>query len=92
MLMAVPPLVIGKYRSPRYFKDVRRLPTKYEANTDSWMTTKISEDYLTQLDRKLDAENCEILLFIDQCVAHPKNTFLSNIKVVFLTAICTYSL
>jgi hypothetical protein len=29
------PLVAGKYRSPRYFKNVRRLPTKYEANTNS---------------------------------------------------------
>jgi hypothetical protein len=37
----LPPLVIGKYRSPRCFKNVRRLPTKYKANTNSWMTTEI---------------------------------------------------
>jgi hypothetical protein len=33
----LPPLVIGKYKSPYCFKNVKRLPTKYEANTNSWM-------------------------------------------------------
>jgi hypothetical protein len=77
------PLVTGKHRSPRCFKNVMRLPTKYEANINSWMTTKIYEDFLTQLDRKLGAKNP----IIDQCAAHPKNTtLLSNIKVAFLPA------
>jgi hypothetical protein len=43
------------------------------------MTTKIFEDYLTQLDRKLGARNRKILLFIDQCAAHPKNTTFVNL-------------
>jgi hypothetical protein len=37
----LPAPVIGKYRSPHCFKNVKRLPTKYEVNTNSWMTTKI---------------------------------------------------
>jgi hypothetical protein len=85
----LPPLVIGKYKIPRCFKNVKRLPTTYEANMNSWMTTKIFKDYLTQLDRKLGAKNHKILLFIDQCAAYPKNTTsLSNIKVIFLLANC----
>jgi hypothetical protein len=54
------------------------------------MTTKIFEEYLTQLGRKLGANNRKILLIIDQHAAHPKNTkFFSNIEVVFLPANCT---
>jgi hypothetical protein len=57
------------------------------------MTIKISEDFLTQLDRKLAAKSSKILLFIDQCAAHPKNTtFLNTNKVVFLPANCTSQL
>jgi hypothetical protein len=85
----LPPLVIGKCKSLHCFKNVKRLHAKYEANTNSWMTTKILEDYLTQLDRKLGAKNHKILLFIDHCVAYRNNTiFLRNIKVVFLPDNC----
>jgi hypothetical protein len=53
------------------------------------MTTKIFEDYLTQLDRKLGVESLKIMLFIGQCAGHLKNTIiLSNIKVIFLPANC----
>jgi hypothetical protein len=44
--------------------NVKKLPTKYEANTNSWMTTKISEYYLPQLVRKLGAKNSKILMLI----------------------------
>jgi hypothetical protein len=40
----LPTLLTRKYESPHCFKNVKRLPTKYEANTDSCMTTKIFED------------------------------------------------
>jgi hypothetical protein len=47
------------------------------------------EDELTEIDRKLGAKNREIVLVIDQHVAHLKNTtFLTNIKVGFLPANC----
>jgi hypothetical protein len=52
----LPPLVTGKYESPCCLKNVERQPTKYEANTNPWLTTKIFEDYLTQLDRKVAAK------------------------------------
>jgi hypothetical protein len=50
------------------------------------MTTNIFEDYLTQLDTKLVSKNHSVWLFTDHCAGHPKNTFLRNIKVVFLSA------
>lgn len=37
----LPPLITTKHQSPFCFKNVKRLPTKYEANMNSWMTTKI---------------------------------------------------
>jgi hypothetical protein len=62
---------------------------KYEANTNSWMTINICDNYLIHPDRKVSIKNCNILLFINQCAAHPKNTtLLSNIKAVFLQANC----
>jgi hypothetical protein len=84
--------------SPHCFKNVKRLPTKYEANTNSCMTTelfktRVFERCLTQLDRKLVAKNHRILLFIYHCATHPQNTtFLNNVKVLFLPANCTCQL
>jgi hypothetical protein len=48
----LPPVVNGKYKGSHCFKNIKRLPAKYEANTNSLITTKIFEDYLIQLDRK----------------------------------------
>jgi hypothetical protein len=42
----LPPLVTGKYTSPHCFKNVKNLPAKYDANTYSWINTKIFEYYL----------------------------------------------
>lgn len=42
-----------------------------------------------QLGGKVGAQNKKIVLFIDQCAAHSKNTrFLTNIRVLFFPAIC----
>jgi hypothetical protein len=32
-------IVIGKSSKPRCFKDVKKLPIKYRANSKAWMTT-----------------------------------------------------
>jgi hypothetical protein len=74
---------------PWCLKNVERLPSKYETNVSSWVTTKLLEDYLTQLDRKLGAYSHRNLLFVDECAAHSQNmTFLSNVRVVFLPSYC----
>jgi len=43
----VPPLLTGRYRSLHCFENVRKLPTEYDANTDSWINIMIFEGYLT---------------------------------------------
>jgi hypothetical protein len=69
------------------------VPTKYEANTNFWMTIKIFEDYSTQPDRQLGTKNSKTLLFTDQRATHLKNiTFLSNIKSAFLPTNCASQL
>jgi hypothetical protein len=86
----LPPLVSGKHnKSPHCFNNVRKIPTKYEANTNSWMTTEICEDCLTQLDGKLGVKNSKILHCVYQCAAHPMNTFFSTINVECLPMNCT---
>jgi hypothetical protein len=83
-------LVIRKYKGPCCFKNDKGLLAKYEANINSWMTIKLSEDYLTQLDSNMGPKNRKTFLFIDHCAAHLRNTiFLCNIIVVFLPAKCT---
>jgi hypothetical protein len=37
----LPFLLTGKYINPRCFMNVMRPPTKYEANANYWITTKI---------------------------------------------------
>lgn len=85
------PLVVGKSRNPRCFKNVRSFPTKYEANKKAWMTQALFEDFLRKLNKQMKLQNRKIMLFIDQCTAHP-DLQLSNVRVVFLPANCTSKL
>ncbi|OUC40836.1 DDE superfamily endonuclease [Trichinella nativa] len=84
------PLVIGKAKNPRCFKNVRTFPCTYHANSNSWMTMAIFESFLRMLDTKMRSMKRKILLFIDQCPAHPADTsYLSHVKVVFFPSNCT---
>ena len=85
------PLVIGKSRNPRCFKNVRTFPTKYEANKNAWITEPLFEDFLRKLNKEMKLQNRKIILFIDQCSAHP-DLQLSNVRVVFFPANCTSKL
>lgn len=73
--------VIGKAKTPRCFKNVRHLPVDYDANSSSWMTSELFSQWLKTWDKKLDRK---ILLFIDNCPAHPAVTGLANIRVAYL--------
>ena len=50
------------------------------------MTTEITIQVLTALDRKLDVENGKVLLFLDNAASHPETIQgnLKNIKPVLL--------
>ncbi|XP_021695375.1 tigger transposable element-derived protein 4-like [Aedes aegypti] len=68
----LPLLVIGKSKNPRCFKNVKSLPVLYESNTKAWMTSLIFEKWLIDLDKKFEMENRQVLMFVDNCTAHPK--------------------
>jgi hypothetical protein len=54
------------------------------------MTTDIVSSFLRSLDTSVGAQNRNILLFADNCAAHPKVTsFLRNVKVIRNPANCT---
>jgi hypothetical protein len=54
------------------------------------MTTDIYSSFLRSLDASMGAQNRNILLFVDNCAAHPKDiSFLRNVKVIRYLANCT---
>ena len=75
----LPPLATGKYDKPHCFRNIEKLPTKYTAISNSWMTSATFEECLVQLDLQIAAKHRKILFFIDHCAAHPRvNTALKN--------------
>jgi len=80
----LPPLVNGKYNKPYCYRIVKKLPTKHTATSNSWTTSATFEEFLVQLDCQGAAKKHKILLFMDQCVAHPRdNTARKNTEVIF---------
>lgn len=78
-------LVIGKSKNPRCFKGIKSLDVDYEHNKKAWMTSEIYDKWLKKLDKIFAAQNRKILLFVDNCPAHPKNVEanLKNIKLKY---------
>ena len=70
LVMHMAMFVIGKASKPRLFKGVRNLPWHYRAQCKSWMTAKLFEEWVRQLDQKFSAANRKIALTIDNCTAH----------------------
>ncbi|XP_052074066.1 tigger transposable element-derived protein 4-like [Mytilus californianus] len=77
-------LVIGKSVNPRCFKNVKTLPTQYEANKKAWMTSEIFTNWLIKLDKKFLRQQRKVAMIVDNCPAHPHVKGLKNIKLVFL--------
>ena len=77
------PIVIGKFKTPRCFRGKSRVPVIYRYNSRAWMTSDIWTEYMTKLNKTMVSENRKIILFVDNCSAHPFIE-LSNIKIVFL--------
>lgn len=76
------PLVIGKTKKPRCFKNVTSFPTDYVANKKSWMNGDTFGTWLTDIDKQMKKK--KILLFIDNCTAHGDIPKLTNIMINFL--------
>ncbi|XP_013778866.1 tigger transposable element-derived protein 6-like [Limulus polyphemus] len=79
------PLVISRAANPRCFRgnSTSSLPVTYQANKRAWMTSTIFKDWLQKLNNKMTLEKRKIIMFVDNCAAHPAMT-LSNVKLVFL--------
>jgi hypothetical protein len=63
---------------------------KYFANKKAGMTTAIFTEFLRALDAFVGVQGRNILLFVDNCAAHPQDTsFLKNVKVLYYPSNCT---
>ena len=80
----LPLLIIGKSENPRQIKTVRNLDFQYYFNQTAWMTEIIFFDYFQKLNVKMIKEKQSIVMFIDNCRAHPVNLSFSNVKIIFL--------
>lgn len=78
------PLVIGKSKKPRCFKNVTNLPTPYMNNKKAWMNGEAFSAWLKTVNSEMKKKKKKILLFIDNCSAHGTIPKLSNITVHFL--------
>lgn len=76
------PIVIGKSKNPRCFKNVKSLPVMYESNRTAWMTGDICYQYFERLNERMKEEGRNILMLMDSCPAHPKEKLdgLGHIK------------
>ena len=83
----LPLLTIGKFEKPRCMKNIKSLPTSYKWNSKSWMTGNIFEEWVRKLDRSFLLKGRSVLLFIDNCAAHPQIKDLRAVKLVFLPPI-----
>ena len=66
----LPPLVIGKTKSPRCFKNVRveNLGVRYHYNQKSWMRGPIFESFLERLNARVRGRNA--VLLVDNASSH----------------------
>ena len=78
------PLVIGRSANPRCFRGVTAcLPVTYAVNKKAWMTSDLFQSWLNTVNIKMKSENRSILLFVDNCSAHP-HVVHNNVTLVFL--------
>lgn len=80
------PVVIGRSAKPRCFRGLATtacLPVDYKSNKRAWMTSKLFEEWLDKLNQSMQRQGRSILLFVDNCSAHP-DVLRSNVKLVFL--------
>ena len=78
------PLLIDKFAIPRCLKNVHSLPVTYKHSKKVWMTSQIWEEWLRSFDKKMARQKRRVLLFADNCPAHPVVPGLKAVTVHFL--------
>ena len=80
------PIVIGKSPIP----SASRMLKNCQLNTTWTVKHGRQQRFFCSFLHNLEAQNRQIILFVDNCAAHPKDTsFLRNVKVVRYPANCT---
>ncbi|CAG2249892.1 unnamed protein product [Mytilus edulis] len=81
----LPPLVIGKAKKPRCFKNinVNNLPVIWQSSKKAWMTTYIFTEWIQQINKKMKSKKRKILLFLDNATSHSDSVTLSNVTIKF---------
>jgi hypothetical protein len=85
----IDPLVIGKYRKPRCFKNINinSMSITYRYNGKAWMTTTIFQEWLEMFDRLVGRkhDSQRVLLLLDNCSSHKRQSqALRHVDVHFL--------
>ncbi|XP_067620077.1 uncharacterized protein [Eurosta solidaginis] len=80
--------VIGKSARHRAFRNINlnNLPATWRSNKKAWMASDLMTDFLVQFDRKMQLQERNVVLFLDNAASHPRDLKLKNVKVIFLTA------
>ncbi|GBM04826.1 Tigger transposable element-derived protein 4 [Araneus ventricosus] len=78
------PLVIGKSKTPRCFKNVKSLPVEYEANSNAWVTTKIQKRHIRKLNSQFSRQKRNVAIIVDNCTAHNQPGNLKGIEIVLI--------
>lgn len=81
-----PLLAIGKFANPRCFKNIRRKPISYDFNKKAWMTATIFTSWIRKFDAQMSYQKRNVILFLDNCSAHPHLTDLRSVRLYFLPA------
>jgi hypothetical protein len=75
--------VTGK--SPRCFKNVKKLPAEHSASRKAWMAYSICSDWLLALEKPFNRQTRRIELIIENCSVHSVDVKLTAIKLFFLS-------
>ena len=80
----LPLYILGKSANPRCLKNVKSLPTGYDANKKAWMTGELFTKWVVKFDKKCQRQRRKVALIIDNCPAHPKIKGLQAVILHFL--------
>ncbi|XP_048364694.1 tigger transposable element-derived protein 4 [Sphaerodactylus townsendi] len=86
----LPLLVIGKNKTPPCFQGVKSLPVEYQANAMAWITLEGFKLWVCKLDKRFQAQERQVVIFVDLFPVHPEIKHLKSIKLVFFPS-CSFS-
>ena len=80
--------MIEKSGKPRCFKsiDTKTLPVTWEHNKKAWMISEIYQRWHQNFDSKMQRQNHQVLLLLDNAPSHLKDVNVTNVKLVIISA------